>query len=160
MSSIMRNKVELVNHSADETARAVFEAVHSVMHALRSKQYRALKDSPYDLSHLEGKALAFFARNPGATLSDLVARSGRDKGQTARLIAALRDMDLLTAQPDERDRRSTRLSLSAQGQTVHALLDEQEQRLSSEAINGLSEQECSQLVALLGKVKANLDEVA
>ncbi|WP_374320427.1 MarR family winged helix-turn-helix transcriptional regulator [Aquabacterium sp.] len=156
----MRNKVELVNQSGGDTAHAVFEAVHSVMHALRSKQYRALKDSPYDLSHLEGKALAFFAHHPGATLSDLVARSGRDKGQTARLIAALRDMDLLTAQADERDRRSTRLTLSPQGQTVHALLEAQEQRLSAAAIDGMTAEECAQLIALLGKVRANLDEAA
>jgi DNA-binding MarR family transcriptional regulator len=73
----------------------IFEAIHTIMHLFRSEQYRALRDGPYDLTHMEGKILAFLARNSGATLSELVAHSGRDKSQLARLIKGLREQGLL-----------------------------------------------------------------
>jgi DNA-binding MarR family transcriptional regulator len=105
---------------------------------------------------MEVKALGFFARHPGATQSDLVAHSGRDKAQVARQIRALRERGLLEAQADETDRRSSRLSLSEEGKAVHAALHSNDGRLKQQALAGFSAVEQGTLVALLARVRANL----
>lgn len=141
---------------ATSLAEDVFESIHTVMHRYRAQQYRELRDGPHDLTHMEHKVLGFFARHPQATQSDLVLHSGRDKAQLARLIRGLKDKGLLEGHADAEDRRSIRLQLTAAGEAVQQSLDARGQRLAGVAVAGLSEEECRQLVALLGRIGSNL----
>lgn len=152
----MRKSVDLVNERA-VPPDDVLEAVHSLMHLYRGRQFRASRDAPQPLTHMESKVLGFFARHPGATQSELVAHSGRDKGQLARLVAGLRERGMLDASADEADRRSMRLHLTAAGQAADQALRRRAKRLSAAAVRGLSEAELRQLLALLARVHANLD---
>jgi DNA-binding MarR family transcriptional regulator len=152
----MRNIVDQVNQNPGRPVDDVLETMHAIMHLYRSVQQRSLRDGPNDLAHMEVKALGFFARHPGATQSDLVAHSGRDKAQVARQIRALRERGLLDAHADEQDRRSSRLSLSAEGKAVHAALHSNDGRLKEQALQGFTDEEKDALLALLGRVRANL----
>jgi DNA-binding MarR family transcriptional regulator len=155
MSSIMAKQVDHVNHKAD--AGEVLETVHRVMHLFRSLRHRAPEDAAAGPTHMEGKALAFFARHPGATLSELVAHAGRDKGQLARLVAGLRERGLLEARVDESDRRNQRIHLTAAGdEALHALRREA-RRIAQAAVRGLSDADRLQLLELLARVEANLE---
>ncbi len=151
----MGKLVDIVNQPA-ATDDDVLELVHTLMHDYRSLQYRFLKDGPHDITHMDGKVLAFFARHPGATQSDLSQHSGRDKAQLARLVKGLREKGLLEAAADEHDRRSVRLSLSEDGRAVQRALHLQARRLSAKAVAGLSATERQTLTALLRRVKTNL----
>lgn len=135
----------------------VLELIHTVMHQYRARQYRVLKDGPHDITHMDGKVLGFFDRNPGATQSDLAQHSGRDKAQLARLIKGLRERGLLTAEADAEDRRQVRLRLSEEGAAMQQELRKASQHLSVNAVDGLSEAEQQQLHGLLLRVKANLE---
>lgn len=146
-----------VNQRADPADGDVLEVVHHVMHAYRAMQYRFLRDGPHDITHMDGKVLGYFGHHPGATQSDLAQHSGRDKAQLARLIKGLRDRGLLSAEVDEGDRRNVRLSLTADGQAVQRALRQQARRLSAKAVAGLGAAERQQLLALLLRVKGNLD---
>jgi DNA-binding MarR family transcriptional regulator len=106
---------------------------------------------------MEAKVLGFFARHPGATPSDLVAHSGRDKAQVTRLIRGLRERGLLDAQADELDRRSTRLSLSDQGRELYTALHRNDGKLAAIALAGMSDEEGVTLLGLLGRLRANLE---
>lgn len=139
-------------NSADD----VFEAIHSVMHLYRSRQYRDLRDGPHELTHMEFKVLNFFARHSGGTQRDLVEHSGRDKAQITRLIQGLKAKALLEAVVDEEDKRFQRMYLTAAGIEVQGFVQRQGRRLSKVAVKGLSETECAQLQGLLERVKANL----
>lgn len=141
---------------ATSLAEDVFESIHSVMHRYRAQQYRELRDGPSDLTHMEHKVLGFFARHPEATQSDLVEHSGRDKAQLARLIRGLRDKGLLDGRADPADRRSIRLQLTPAGEAAHQALEVRGQGLAAVAVAGLSEEECRQLLALLGRIDSNL----
>jgi DNA-binding MarR family transcriptional regulator len=152
----MQNIVDQVNQNHDRPIDDVLETMHAIMHLYRSTQQRSLRDGPNDLAHMEVKALGFFARHPGATQSELVAHSGRDKAQVARQIRALRERGLLEVQADEADRRSSRLSLSSEGRAVHAALHSNDGRLKEAALQGFDEQEKAALLALLARVRANL----
>lgn len=140
-------------------AEDVFEAIHSLMHQYRAQQYRALRDGPYDLTHMEYKVLSFFVRQPQATSSDLVQHSRRDKAQVARLIKGLRDKGLLEGTADVKDRRSIRLRLTEVGMSVHRVLEEERRYLNGLAIQGLEEGECRTLIGLLERVRNNVTSV-
>ena len=148
----MAKQVNKVNQSEQ-----VFDAIHSIMHLYRARQLRGLRDTPHEITHMEYKALGFFSRHPGATQGDLVAHSGRDKAQLARLLKGLRDKELLDAAADQADRRITRLTLSAQGQKIFNSLNELGTQASSAAVDGMSAAQLTQLQALLQQIRDNLE---
>lgn len=156
MSSIMRKTVDIVNKQGNAPDEDVLEAIHGLKHLFRTQQYRAVRDTA-GLAHMEGKVLGFFARHPGETQSALVAHSGRDKGQVARLVAGLRERGLLEARADEADRRTTRLHLTAEGAALQQALRRQARRLSAAALADFSETERRQLQAYLARMRANLE---
>lgn len=135
----------------------VLELVHTVMHQLRSQQYQAMREGPLALTHMESKVLSYFGRLPGATQSDLVQHSGRDKAQLARLIKSLRERGLLAAEADEADRRHLRLRLTAEGQGLLRTLQQRTRKVNAQAVQGLSGVEREQLRGLLQRLKDNLE---
>jgi DNA-binding MarR family transcriptional regulator len=153
----MRKPIDIVNHSSRAADDDVLEAIHTVMHQLRTQQYRVLRDGPHEVTHMECKVLGFFSRHPGATQSDLADHSGRDKAQLARLVKGLRERGLLLAHEDAADRRQVRLSLSEAGLAVQRALKQQAKRLAKRAVAGLGTEEHQQLLALLRRVQGNLD---
>ncbi|MDC3958986.1 MarR family winged helix-turn-helix transcriptional regulator [Polyangium jinanense] len=151
----MGRTVDNVNH--DPRDADVLESIHAIMHLFRARRHEAMREEHHDLSHMEGKVLGFFTRQPGSTLSDLVAHTGRDKGQLARLVAGLKERGLLEARTDEADRRSVRLEPTAEAQAIHQTMLRHARRLSEVAVSGLSADERRQLVSLLEKVRTNLE---
>ncbi|MFZ5548746.1 MAG: MarR family winged helix-turn-helix transcriptional regulator [Pseudomonadota bacterium] len=147
-------------HATKPSARSgdeLLELVHTVMHQLRSQQYQAMREGPLALTHMESKVLGYFGRLPGATQSDLVQHSGRDKAQLARLIKGLRERGLLAAEADEADRRNLRLRLTDEGQGLLRTLQQRTRRVNAQAVQGLSRAEHEQLRGLLQRLKDNLE---
>lgn len=126
------------------------------MHQFRSQLFQALRQGQHELTHMESKVLGFYARRPGATQSDLVQHTGRDKAQLARLIKGLRERGLLQGQADAADRRNVRLQLTAEGQAIQRALRQQAKALEAQAVAGLAPEERTQLLALLRRVQDNL----
>ena len=159
MSFIMRKSIDNVNDmdsAPGASAEAVMELVHTVMHRFRSLQYRALRDAPTDMTHMEGKALGFFTRHPGATLSELAQHSGRDKAQLARLVKALRERGLLRAEADAEDRRNVRLAPSEAGLAIQRTLRRAARTAAQRALAGLGAREQAALAEALARGDASL----
>ncbi|MCC2974381.1 MarR family transcriptional regulator [Massilia sp. IC2-476] len=134
----------------------MFEAIHEIMHLFRAQQYRSLRATEHELSHMENRALGYIARHPGATQRDLAERSGRDKAQVTRLVQGLREKGLVEVRADELDRRSTRLHLTPAGAVVYAEVRRHGEQLAAQALAGLDGTERAQLEALLGRVEERL----
>jgi len=152
----MNKSVDKVNRQDPSPGEDVMDLVHTVMHQFRSRQFQVLREG-HAVTHMESKVLGFFGRHPGATQSDLVQHSGRDKAQLARLIKGLKERSLLLAEPDEADRRNIRLRLSPDGDALLQALQGQARLLGTLAVQRLSADEQQQLAALLKRVKQNLD---
>jgi DNA-binding MarR family transcriptional regulator len=152
----MNKQVDTVNQLHPSHADDVLELMHGVLHQLRARHARSSVDADLGIGHMELKALGFFAHHPGATQSDLVNHSRRDKGQLARLIAGLKERGLLEAKPDEQDRRVIRLYPTEQAQSLHAQLLQQRRGLANQALAGLSLDQTGQLMAWLQHISANL----
>jgi DNA-binding MarR family transcriptional regulator len=157
MSPIMAKSSDNVNHSGRTGGNELLDLVHHVMHQYRSRQYRALRDGPHDITHMDSKVLSFFERRPGATQSDLAQHTGRDKAQIARLIKGLREQGLLAGEADSADRRNVRLTLTPEGLAIQRALKKSAAALGVKAVAGLSAADQAQLKSLLDKVKDNLD---
>ncbi|SFI28844.1 DNA-binding transcriptional regulator, MarR family [Collimonas sp. OK307] len=153
----MRKSNDKVNHLEKNPEEGALDLIHTVMHQYRSQQYQVLRDGPHDVTHMESKVLSYFGHHPGATQSDLARKTGRDKAQLARLIKGLRDRGLLAGEADETDRRNTRLTLSDAGQSVQRALQQQARRLNAKAVQGMQPEEQRELLALLNRLKNNLD---
>jgi DNA-binding MarR family transcriptional regulator len=154
---MINKNVDNVNYILDD-GQTVFEVIHHLMHSFRAKQYKLIQETGLDLTHMEHKVMAFFARHPESKLSDLVKHSGRDKSQIARLINELKAKELLDSFPDEHDKRAARLSLSSKGVKVFDSLVSSEKRISSQSVRGLSKDECALLIKLLKQVSTNLSD--
>jgi DNA-binding MarR family transcriptional regulator len=154
MSSIMRKSIDNVKQMA---STEVLEAVHAVMHQLRARHHRDLRDAELGVTPMEARVLGFFARQPGATLTELAEHAGRDKGQLARLVQGLRDRGLLEAETDAHDRRLTRLSPSPPARSLLDALQRQRRRQAEAAVAGFSSEDCDTLLALLARVRSNLE---
>jgi len=156
---MMQNLSDNVNQfSANSADDDVLELIHSIMHQYRALKFQVLKEGELDLTHLEAKLLFFFSRNPGATQTDLVKYSGRDKAQLARLIKGLRERDLLVAEADAEDKRTTRLYVSARGSALHQAVQQQSQQLRSHVADSFSSDEQQQLRALLLRLQTSLGD--
>tara|TARA_R100000027_G_scaffold2734_9_gene2732 strand:+ start:38232 stop:38708 length:477 start_codon:yes stop_codon:yes gene_type:complete len=146
-------KIDTSAGDPENIASAIFESVHATMHAFRSEQYQVLRDSPYELTHMEGKILGYFERNPGAKLNDIVRHSGRDKGQLARNIKTLKSQGLLNASKDANDRRSVSLELTDAGKAVCKDLQQELDSVANRAVANLDPAEQRHLYQLLEKVR-------
>lgn len=155
---MVTKQVDNVNDKGIRAEDTVLELVHVVMHQFRSQQYRALSDGLHGITHMESKVLGFFARRAGATQSELVQHSGRDKAQLARLIKGLRERGLLSGEADPADRRNVRLQATEAGLALQRALAQQGQLLEARAVAGLSAADRLQLKTLLARVKDNLDK--
>ena len=160
MSTMSHDSVDNVNRKFANPSDELFDLIHAIMHLFRSQQYRGLPDGSHHLTHMEGKLLNFFARHPGATLSDLVAHSARDKGQLARLIKSLKEGGLLSVQNDQKtDRRSVGLELTPAGHAIHRTLHRQSERLAMLAVKDMDSEKRRQLLILLRQVRTNLENL-
>ena len=153
----MSNKTQSDLERAEQAIAAedVIDSIHSFMHLYRHSQYQSTEEN--GLSHLDGKAMRFFANHPGSTLKDLSVSFGRDKGQLARLVNGLKSRGLLDAQVDVEDRRQVRLSLSKQGVRAQAQLRIKTSQLANQAVQGLSVHEMLSLLELMQRIKSNLN---
>lgn len=66
------------------------------------------------------RALYFIARQPGLTISDLLALLGITKQSLGRVVKDLEGRDMLATRPGNRDRRQKELRLTEEGRTIEA----------------------------------------
>lgn len=138
----------------------IYEQLHDLMHAFSAQMRGAVADDLDGLSAMASRVLAYLARRPGSTPSEMVEYSGRDKAQIARIIKQLEEERYVTRAPDPRDGRSYTLTLSERGRAVHKKMEAHRRRVLQAMLRGVSDGERAQLSALLHRLHDNLDERA
>lgn len=68
------------------------------------------------------RALYFIARQPGLTISDLLALLGITKQSLGRVLKELEARALIATRPGNRDRRQKELRLTTEGRTIEAAI--------------------------------------
>ena len=135
----------------------LLEVLHALMHRFKRHMHQALREQDGGIGAMEARALGFFARHPGSSASALVAHSGRDKAQIARLLQQLLDRGLLAREADPADGRRQQLALTDSGRAAQQVTALQRQRFASQMTSGLDAAEQAQLLALLRRLIAGAD---
>ena len=135
----------------------VLDRLHTLMHGLRRHLQDAARDDGDGLGPMEARCLGYFLRFDGASQSDLVQHSGRDKAQIARIVKALHERGLLQSTPDPDDGRCQRVTLTEQGRSMQRTMQLRRQRFERAMLAGFSDSERAQLQAQLDRMLANLD---
>ena len=145
------------SRTAPHAASDVFEAMHDLLHVSKAHMVRTMASVHPELTLNEVRALMFVGRHPGATQKELVAHSGADKAQVARMVAMLQDKGWLESAPNADDKRSRCLSLSAQGQGLHRALREARRGVAATLLQGCDSATQAQLLALLAQVRSSVE---
>ena len=79
-------------------------------------------EAEQELGRAHYRALYFIARQPGLTISDLLALLGITKQSLGRVVKELEARDMLTTRPGNRDRRQKELRLTEAGRTIETAI--------------------------------------
>lgn len=129
----------------------VLEALHALMSRFKAHMHQAPREQG-GIGPMEARALGYFARHPGSSASDLVAHSGRDKAQIARLVQLLLERGLIVREPDPADGRRHRLALTDAGRAADRAAHKRRLRFAAALTADLSAQEQEQLLTLLRRM--------
>lgn len=106
----------------------------------------------FDLTIPEWRIIAVLGRRPGLTAKEVAEATEMDKVAVSRAVARLAQSKRVVARADREDARRQSLSLTAQGESVHARIApialESEQRL----LAAFDAREREQLDTLLGRL--------
>ena len=141
------------SRTAPHAASDVFEALHDLLHVYKAHMVRTMASVHPELTLNEVRALMFVGRHPGTTQKELVAHSGADKAQVARMVALLQDKGWLESAPNAEDKRSRCLRLSTQGQGLHQAL----RGVAATLLQGCDSATQAQLLDLLAQVRASVE---
>lgn len=142
-----------------DVAIDTFEAIHSLMHLYRAKMHKTLKKNENVLTHMEHKVLGFFSDHEGATLSDLVIHSQKDKAQLNRLLRGLKEKGLIQEEKDAQDKRRILLTITPAGCAVHAAFQAESKIICQAAVDDLSSDEINALMQVIQRIKGNLEQL-
>jgi DNA-binding MarR family transcriptional regulator len=111
----------------------------------------------FDITLPRFDLLAQLDRAPdGLTMGELSNRLMVSNGNVTGLTERLVSEGLIARQPSPRDRRESRVKLTAQGKRVFDRMTPVHERWIDELFAGLTRAEMAQLLDLLGKLKSSL----
>jgi DNA-binding MarR family transcriptional regulator len=123
----------------------------------RLKQAVGRRSAQFDLSPQQFWVIVFLRSTEGPALSELVAHTRIDAPPASRIVTTLMRRRLVRVKADARDRRRTRLHLTARGQAMARDLQPLADEVRNVAERDLSRREAGELRRLLLKVIASLD---
>jgi DNA-binding MarR family transcriptional regulator len=104
----------------------------------------------FGLSIPEWRVIAVLANEPGLSAAEVVERTAMDKVAVSRAVAALRRAGRIERAVDARDRRRSRLKLSATGRSVYAEVVPFARRFERRLLAALSPADRDALDRILG----------
>ena len=108
----------------------------------------------FGLKTPEWRVVAVLAQEGQLTQQGLVARTNMDKVSVSRAAQALAQRGLVQRTPDEQDARSLRLSLTAEGRSLHRKLAPVALRLEARLVEELGgAEEADRLKAMLRRIQ-------
>ena len=131
--------------------------MHDLVHIYRAHMVRTLAAVEPGLTLNEVRALMFVGRHPGASQKELVAHSGADKAQVARMLGLLQDKGWLQSQPNADDKRSRCLRLSPQGVALHEALRQTRRGVAAQLLQGCDSATQARLLELLAQVRSHVE---
>lgn len=130
--------------------------IHSQSQNFLQKKLSALGLTKLATSH--GNILFCLSRTKSLSLSELSQKINRDKSTTTALVKKLEQAGLVEQKKDPDDSRKKQIQLTPKGSQYNEKTNDLSNRLMQNCWKKFSEQEKNQLVSLLNRLSANLEE--
>ncbi|WP_240497040.1 MarR family transcriptional regulator [Thioclava sp. F42-5] len=118
---------------------------------------KRIKDAPLELTSVQFAALDALSREPGMDQAQLAARIAYDRATIGDVVKRLVQKGLVERTVSETDRRARSLHLSPKGAEALEGARPVVTRLQAEILEGLSQEEAAQFIALVRKAVAPQD---
>ena len=112
-------------------------------------------DSPFSLT--EGRVLYEISHTDNCSAKKIREKISIDEGYLSRILDTFRKRGLITKTPLTEDRRLHIIMLTEKGRKEFSSLNEHSNRLISQIIEKLSEQEREEFVSMTGRIRELLD---
>lgn len=132
----------------------------SVLTNIISRTFGRLYGDRFGLSIPEWRVMAVLGRFAPLSANEVCGRTAMDKVQVSRAVEKLRRSGLVEHAVDARDRRRSRLKLSAAGQRMHDAIVPMGLAAEALLLDGLSPAERRTLNGLLEKLTARAQAIA
>lgn len=140
----------------EDVGNDIFDLVKEVMHLSSARIQQAIWADGLTITAMEARCLRYIVRHPACTQRDIVAASGRDKGQIARLVKQLIERDAVERVPNERGERRQRLTPTSKGIELHQLAERHRAAAARQVAEALRSDEQELLRSLLLRLVDNL----
>ena len=130
--------------------------IHSQSQNFLQKKLSALGLTKLATSH--GNILFCLSRTKSLSLSELSQKINRDKSTTTALVKKLEQAGLVEEKKDPDDSRKKQIQLTPKGSQYNEKTNDLSNKLMQNCWKKFSEQEKNQLVSLLNRLSANLEE--
>lgn len=138
----------------------VIDLLRGVAHAFQSRMQMEILAHGAGITAFQGRLINLIGRSEGVSQLTLASWTDRDKAQVARAVKELENRNLVLRSAHASDWRLKCLSLTAEGQQIHAELNDLRARLASVALDMLTSEEKNALRLGLGKMREALDRSA
>jgi DNA-binding MarR family transcriptional regulator len=128
----------------------------SVLSNLVSGRIAAHYSQRFDLGIPEWRVLAVLAQEPGLSAAEVAERTAMDKVAVSRAVATLRRTGRLERTTDARDRRRSRLRLSAAGAEVYRQVVPVARRLELDLLDALAPEDRAALDRILRALQSKV----
>lgn len=132
----------------------------SVLSNLVSGRIAAHYSQRFGLGIPEWRVLAVLAQEPGLSAAEVAERTAMDKVAVSRAVAALQRSGRLERATDARDRRRSRLRLSAAGADVYRQVVPVARRLEHDLLDALAPDDRAALDRILRALQSKVRPVA
>lgn len=130
--------------------------IHSQSQNFLQKKLSALGLTKLATSH--GNILFCLSRTKSLSLSELSQKINRDKSTTTALVKKLEQSGLVEQKKDPDDSRKKQIQLTPKGSQYNEKTNDLSNELMKNSWKNFTVQEKTQLVSLLNKLSANLEE--
>ena len=121
---------------------------------------RAARTGEVQPTPFQGDVLAFLGRNPGANLYTLAEQTGRDRGQTTRVVADLEALGLVARERPMGDRRFVSVRLTPKGNDVYRRVLAKRAEIAAIMLESFTADERRLLLNLLARMRSSLRAIA
>ncbi len=133
-------------------------ALIDIINGLKQSMRVAMNQHNVSLSPLYFIVLKHIDEDEQCTAIKLASKLQKDKGQITRLIKELEVQELLTREPNTKDKRSFFLSLTRKGKNCYKTLEKHDIEALQVMMQGLSDEQIAAFIEIANTMAANLAE--
>ena len=138
----------------------VSDLLSELSRQFKAELRRAARTGDVQPTPFQGDVLAYLGRNPGANLYALAEQTGRDRGQTTRMVADMEALGLISRERPVGDRRFVSLKLTSKGNDVYRRVLAKRAEIAAIMLESFTAEERRLLLNMLARMRSSLHAIA